>query len=260
MARHKRPGPGPAFAGFDAVLFDLDNTLVDFVEWKTACTNAAIRAMMEAGLRGRFGLLKKRMLALYDEAGWENQRVFDLFLRQVQGKVDERVLACGVAAYRKTKAAAMKPYPMTVETLLELHRRGLKLGIVSDAPRRQAWLRLAELNLVPFFDVVVALDDTGRKKPDGAPFAKAIERLGVPAEKILFVGDIPDCDILGASRAGMRTALAAYGQFRKGESPSDFTLTRISDLVRVIDRAKKGVLATGKKNPAGSAGRGGKRR
>lgn len=227
---------------FLAVLFDLDNTLVDFVEWKIACTDAAIHAMMEAGLPGRFSSNRKKMLALYERVGWENQRVFDLFVRANAGRLDERVLASGVAAYRKTKAAAMRPYPQTVETLLELHRRGLRLGIVSDAPRRQAWLRLAELGLVPFFDWVIALDDTGHKKPHRAPFRKAIEKMNVPAEKILFVGDHPDRDIRGAKRAGMKTALAAYGQYRKGTERPDFRLSKISDLLKIAGdvRAKTG--------------------
>jgi len=109
------------------------------------------------------------------------------------------------------------------------------LGIVSDAPRMQAWLRLAEMNLLEFFDVVVALEDTGREKPSKRPFKKAIKRLGFKAEEILFVGDNPGRDIVGAQRVGMKAALATYGQVMEGKAEPDFVLKKVSDLVRAVE-------------------------
>jgi putative hydrolase of the HAD superfamily len=220
-----------------AVLFDLDNTLVDFMQMKKRCSEAAIRAMAEAGLGMQEAKAKNLLFKMYKEHGIEDQNIFEKFLLKAKGKVDYRVLASGIAAYRRVKAGYLAPYPKVRETLIKLKENGLVLGIVSDAPRLQAWLRLAEMSLTEFFDVVVALEDTGRKKPSKMPFKQAIKRLGFEPGQILFVGDNPNRDIKGAKSVGMLAALAAYGQQVKGKSRPDFVLKEPSDLLKVVKRA-----------------------
>jgi len=217
-----------------AVLFDLDNTLVDFMEMKKRCSQAAVRAMVEAGL----GISEKKatglLFKMYSEHGIEDQNIFEKFLRKVRGEVDYRVLASGIAAYRRVKAGSLVPYPRVRETLIRLKGMGLVLGIVSDAPKMQAWLRLAEMNLAEFFDVVVALEDTGKLKPSKMPFKQALQKLGLEAEEVLFVGDNPERDIKGAKAMGMKTALAKYGQVESGREKPDFVLKEVKDLVKIV--------------------------
>jgi len=93
-----------------AVLFDLDNTLVDFMRFKQRCSEAAIRAMVEAGLGMEEEKAKRILFEMYEEYGIEDQDIFGKFLRKVKGKLDFRVLAAGIAAYRKVKAGYMLPY------------------------------------------------------------------------------------------------------------------------------------------------------
>ena len=222
---------------FKAVLFDLDNTLVDFMRFKRKCSEAAIRAMIEAGLPMEEEKAVSLLFKMYKKYGIENQDIFSKFLCKAQEKVDYRILASGIAAYRRMKAGSMAPYPRVRETLIKLKSFGLKLGIVSDAPRMQAWLRLAEMNLSEFFDVVVALEDTGRLKPSRLPFRQAIKKLGLKPEEILFVGDNPERDIKGAKAMGMKTALAEYGQIVKAKSKPDFVLKEPADLLKVVGKA-----------------------
>ncbi len=219
-----------------AVLFDLDNTLIDFVLFKKQCSKAAIRAMIEAGLGMEEEKASALLFKMYDDFGWEDQRIFERFLKKVSRKVDYRILANGIAAYRRVKTGHLTPYPRIMETLIKLKSKGLILGIVSDAPKMQAWLRLAETNISEFFDVVVALEDTGRLKPSRMPFKQAIKKLGFKPEEILFVGDNPERDIKGAKRVGMKTALAEYGQLIKGKSKPDFILKKPIDLQKVVEK------------------------
>jgi putative hydrolase of the HAD superfamily len=222
-----------------AILFDLDNTLVDFMHFKRQCSVAAIRAMAEAGLGISEEKAGEILFGMYDDFGWEDQRIFERFLRKVQGRIDYRVLASGIAAYRRMKAGSMAPYPRVRETLVKLRSMGLVLGIVSDAPRMQAWLRLAEMSLSEFFDFVVALEDTGRLKPSKLPFRQAIKRLGVKPEEILFVGDNPRKDIRGAKAMGMKTALAEYGQVVKAKANPDFLLKSPADLLAIAEKENR---------------------
>ena len=60
-----------------AIVFDLDNTLVDFMKMKEAAVDAAIEGMIDAGLDLPRESVKARIDAIYQEQGLEYQRVFD---------------------------------------------------------------------------------------------------------------------------------------------------------------------------------------
>ena len=63
-----------------AIIFDLDNTLLDFVKMKQFAVKAAITAMNEAGLGVDEEKAYKDIMDLYMTKGWENQLVFDDYL------------------------------------------------------------------------------------------------------------------------------------------------------------------------------------
>ena len=117
-----------------AVIFDLDNTLVDFMAMKRQAIDAAIQSMIDAGLRFSADQIRGRIDAIYKERGIEFQNVFDQLLYDVFQKVDYKILSAGIIAYRRAREAALVPYPHVTMTLLQLVKRGLKLAVVSDAP------------------------------------------------------------------------------------------------------------------------------
>ena len=162
-----------------AVVFDLDNTLVDFMGMKRQSIDAAVQAMIDAGLDLAADEVKARIDAIYKERGIEFQNVFDQLLYDVFNKVDYKILSAGIIAYRRAREAALVPYPHVYMTFIELLKRGLRLGVVSDAPGREAWLRLCYLNFHHIFHSVVTFDDTGVRKPQEAPFRKVLQLLDV---------------------------------------------------------------------------------
>jgi putative hydrolase of the HAD superfamily len=192
--------------------------------------------MISAGLRTDKRKAWRTLNRLFDRYGIENQRIFDLFLKETTGSVDERLLAAGVVAYRRSKEQQMRPYPGVVPTLRRLRARGLKLAIVTDAPRFQAWSRLFELKLEKYFDFVVALEDTGRKKPSSMPFRAALHRLHVKPSEAVMVGDSVGRDVLGASKLGMRTVLAKYGQVWKEtrRCRADYEISDVRDILLIV--------------------------
>jgi len=219
-----------------AVIFDLDNTLVDFMSMKRQAVSAAIGSMIDAGLRLSPADAQERIDAIYKERGIEFQNVFDQLLYDVFQKVDYKILSAGIIAYRRAREAALVPYPHVNMTLVALVKRGMKLAVVSDAPGREAWLRLCYLNFHHFFDHVVTFDDTGERKPGPAPFRRALELLQVKAGESLMVGDWAERDIVGASKVGMTTVFARYGDtFGTVETNADYEISDISELLSVID-------------------------
>ncbi|HUI28607.1 MAG TPA: TIGR02253 family HAD-type hydrolase [Candidatus Acidoferrales bacterium] len=224
-----------------AVVFDLDNTLVDFMKMKGEAIDAAIRAMIDAGLDLSYDEVKKRIDAIYKEKGIEFQYVFDSLLSDIFDKVDYKILSAGVVAYRRAREAALVPYPHVNMTLYELLKMGMKLAVVSDAPAREAWLRLTYLNMHNIFDVVVTFEDTNERKPHPAPFTLALKKLGVKAVEALMVGDWAERDIIGAKKVGMKTVFARYGDtFDTVISGGDYEANDIQELVGIIKRENSG--------------------
>ncbi|MGE5363602.1 MAG: HAD-IA family hydrolase [Bacteroidota bacterium] len=220
-----------------AIIFDLDNTLVDFMKMKRAAIDAAIPAMIDAGLDITFEEATRTIDDIYLDKGIEYQQVFDLFLQRTLNRIDYKVLASGIVAYRKAREAALIPYPHVYSTLIQLSKRGLKLGIVSDAPIKEAWLRLAFMNFHHLFDAAVTFDETGERKPSPLPFRTILMKLDTQPEESLMVGDWAERDIVGAQKIGMKTAFAKYGDtFNTQSHNADYELNDISELIPIVDK------------------------
>ena len=115
-----------------AIIFDIDNTLIDFMSMKKAASAAAAKAMITAGLKDYPEDLADTLFSFYLGHGIESDDAFEEYLLQEYNAVDYQILAAAVNAYLKEKYLHLKPYPGVVDTLRELKRQGFKLGVVSD--------------------------------------------------------------------------------------------------------------------------------
>ena len=219
------------------VIFDLDNTLLDFMKMKEVAVKSAIKGMIEAGLEIDEAESYDDIVSIYEEFGWENQKVFDVFLNKSIGYVDNKFLAAGIVAYRRAREANLLAYPNVNRTLVGLTKLGIKLAVVSDAPSREAWMRIYYLTLYHFFDAVITFDDSGERKPSSVPFEMALKKLGLKPESSLMIGDWPERDVVGAKKIGMKTAFAVYGDtFGTNNSGADYDVEDISELVTIIKK------------------------
>ena len=218
-----------------AIIFDLDNTLLDFVKMKQFSVKAAITAMNEAGLEVDEKKAYEDIFDLYIERGWENQQVFDDYLNQTVGEVSNKILAAGIVSYRRAKEATLLVYPNVNKTLIQLIKMGINLAVVSDAPSREAWMRLYYLNLHHVFDPVLTFDDTGVRKPSPKPFQMALDYLKIKPNEAIMIGDWPERDVVGAKEIGMKTIFARYGDtFGTVDSGADWDVNNVYEVVNII--------------------------
>ena len=94
----------------NAVIFDLDNTLVDFMAMKRQAVDAAIEAMRDAGLELSADEIRARIDEIYKLKGIEFQNVFDELLYNEFSKIDYKILSSGVIALKCFKYRIMKAY------------------------------------------------------------------------------------------------------------------------------------------------------
>ncbi|MGE5580538.1 MAG: HAD-IA family hydrolase [Bacillota bacterium] len=213
----------------DAVLFDLDGTLLD--------TTAAILA----SLRHTVELFTGKPLDMNQLRPVMGLPLSDIFAALTPHHVEE---AC--AAYVEHNIAVhkdlVKPYPGVNLTIDALTKCGVKRALVTSKRRKTALLGLEIAGLSDAFDAMVCWGDTVKAKPDPEPVLLALKLLGLRESKgkVLFVGDSPWDVRAGKAAApfvpGLKiwTAAVTYGataaDILRKENP-DYILNSITELL-----------------------------
>jgi len=204
----------------DAVLFDLDGTLVDSAPDLAGAVNemrearglaplplARLRPMVGAGARGMVGAALG--VAPGDE-GYEALR--DEFLERYSGRL-----------LRETAIfAAMEP------VLQRLDAVPLAWGIVTNKALRFARPLIMGLALGERAKVLIGGDSTPFSKPHPEPLLEAARRIGVEPARCVYIGD-DHRDVRAGRAAGMATLAAAWGYLGAGEAVADWGADAVID-------------------------------
>lgn len=219
-----------------AVIFDLDNTLVNFWAFKKEASAEAAHAMVGAGLPMSAERAEALIFNIYKTHGVEYQMVFTDVIKpfKFDKGMFERIRDAGIVAYLRKKEQVLRPYDGIIPTLAEL-KKSYRLAVLTDAPREQAHQRLAFTGLGEYFDAVGTFHDTSVMKPGAEPFLHICRKLGVEPAEALMVGDNPARDMKGARDVGMKTCLAKYDPYFEKEGPkADFEIDKPGELLEVV--------------------------
>lgn len=212
----------------DAVLFDLDGTLMDTDD--QAVENLAVR-LQRLGwpwlYRGARRLVMtaetpaNRLMTMLDALG------LDAPLLGLWNWLRSLRCAASEPDYRLMRDA---------KALLDDLKPRYKLAVVTTRGREDAEAFLAQHGLCDIFDVVVTREDTWRLKPHPAPIVQAAKRLGVPVERCVMVGDTT-VDVRSARRAGAKAVALTCGFGTRDElerARADVVLENVSDLSSIL--------------------------
>jgi putative hydrolase of the HAD superfamily len=206
----------PAPEQIEAVLFDLDDTLVDARgSWRAGFVEATAELYAESPSLQALGApeaIYDRYFRRYSEAAhrdagggeWEDRftrQAFELLLA-AHLEPDAATAHRLFEAYVQAIPRHIELFPDAVETLEAVGAR-YPLGLVSNGPGRLQRPKIERFDLERFFVTVVISGEVGVRKPDPAIFALALEGLGVRAEAAVYVGDNPHHDVVGACDSGL---------------------------------------------------------
>jgi phosphoglycolate phosphatase len=190
--------------GFDAVLFDLDGTLVDSRADIALCVNFTLAAL------GRPALAADHVERYVGEGVRQ-------LLEKAAGPLDEpamaRALGVFLPYYLEHCADTTRPYPGAEDLLRTLAPR--PLGLITNKPAAHTQKTLATLGWEPLFKAVLGGDSLPTRKPAPEPLWAALEIMGVKPERALMVGDSP-VDVEAGRAAGVPTVGVWHG-FRSRE-------------------------------------------
>ena len=189
---------------FAAVLFDLDNTLLD--------RDRTFRRFCETFVASFFSGLpadRKRtiieQIVIADRDGYRNKEDMFAELRDALPWSRKPEIAELMEYYRKHYVHSSTLMDSAVELLDRCRGRGLKLGMITNGSNAIQYGKIDKLGLRRHFDYIVVSEEAGVRKPDRRIFEMALSELNVRAEEAVFVGDHPVNDIQGAADVGMQT-------------------------------------------------------
>lgn len=229
--QRRRAAPGLPGPDLEAVLFDLDGTLLDTAP---DLIHAANQLRQEQGLpsledcvygpvvsHGSAAIIERSFNLAMDDPRMQplRQRFLDL--------------------YRESVSRSSRPFDGIPELLEQIEQRGLRWGIVTNKP---GWLTrplLEDLGLAARTACLVTGDTLPCRKPDPAPVRHACELLGLHPSRVVILGDAMR-DVDAGQRAGTATLVALFGYIcaedRPAEWGADGLISHPLDLLTWLDR------------------------
>lgn len=213
----------------DAVLFDLDGTLIDSIESYYRIVEIVLEKM-------KFPVVPRKtilMAAKNDEFNW------DMVLPDVPGCSKKQTAASAwkmiEKVYPEQFLKNVKPFPDTANVIRQLSNHNIKMGIVTSTYKKNIQDKLEILNQAGVSDLietVVSNQDVERKKPFPDPLILCCDRMGFTSDQCVYVGDM-GIDIVAGKAAGMKTfgILTGFETRRElAEEKPDAIIESISDL------------------------------
>jgi phosphoglycolate phosphatase len=210
---------------YQAVLFDLDGTLVDSY---AALTEAVNYARREHGLSD----LSTARIRDFVGDGLETllQRAFEI------ADVPFSVRDAFESRYDEVCCGESRILDDVETTLEELDRLGVAMAVCTNKPTTFSKKILDYLELSRRFRAIVGPDLAGARKPDAQHVLRTLEAAGCSTDQALFVGDMP-IDVEAARNSGIDVAVVTTGSSsyeQLVDARPDHVLGRFSDLLRVV--------------------------
>lgn len=220
------------FKNIEAVLFDLDGTLIDSAPDLGAAADkmrvdrglaplplSCYRPMAGAGARGMISIA----FGLGPEDG-QYDALREEFFSNYESRLTELTYVFN-----------------GVDDLVgDIERLGLKWGVVTNKAKRFTLPLTRSMRLFDRAGTIVAGDTTPHSKPHPAPLLEAARQLGIEPERCLYVGD-DERDIVAGRAAGMATVAAAYGYLGSvgliNEWKADATISSPKELLQLLAMA-----------------------
>ncbi len=241
MSIDERKGGAQFPEVIEGIIFDVDGTLYDQKKLRRAMS---VRLISECLRNPREGLRAIRLIDAYREAHESlREKITD------QLELQQLDIACKETGINREEADRIvrmffQTVPLTYllryrradlpDFLKKAQEQKIKLGIVSDYPAQK---KLEAMEVHQYFNVVLSSTDpeVNRLKPDPKGLQLCMDRLGVHAEKTIYVGDRMDTDAKCAYQANVHPVI--LGAPTRLRFPCTF-IGGISDLSRLIPEVR----------------------
>lgn len=224
----------PRFSQVQAVLFDLDGTLIDSAPNLAAAADtmrvarglpslplAQYRPMAGAGARGLLGV------------------AFGMTPEHADYETLREEFFCN---YERSLTQRTQVFDGVPELLESFASQGVKWGVVTNKSERFTLPLTGAMPLFATAGAIVSGDTTPHAKPHPAPLLEAARRMGVEASRCVYVGD-DERDIVAGLAAGMATVAVTYGYLGAQADTSRWganaTINYVNELLGLLQFSSK---------------------
>lgn len=221
------------------VLFDIDNTLLDFKKCAEESARLAFKdweieykheyfpvflelndyywRMLEDGKISRQELYNKRWVAIFNRLGIKN----------VDGKAFEKDFVKHLYYSHSTIEGA--------HDLLKYLKDKYDLYIASNSSYDEQTGRLRAAGMLEFFNDVFTSEEIGYAKPSKEFFDAIFEQLGNPEkEEVIIIGDSLNADISGGKNYGIKTCWFNFNKIEESENKADYTVNSLEEIKSIL--------------------------
>ncbi|TFG31738.1 HAD family hydrolase [Candidatus Thorarchaeota archaeon] len=203
---------------FDAIIFDLDSTLVDThsypmvaSDWLLTKSNVESTEHKELYLRNLVMRYFNAIQVIVE--GGQYIPPFEIVKAAMANSLedlgyypDQKLVHDATIYFRSLHIEMATPYPGIEKMLENLQNHGLKLGVLSNSFEGNASIILQNFDLQNYFQAIIDCGDVNAYKPMTQPFIKILEILDVEPSRALYVGDEYYADMVGAKTVNLTTA------------------------------------------------------
>ena len=222
----------------NAVIFDLDGTLVNFnLDYKTV--RALVKGyLMNRGVPTEILSLKESVFEMLGKAEiWaRNTGKSEDFLEEIR-----REALATTEGYEVEAAGRTSLFPGVIDTLKALRAMDLKIGLCTINSEKSVNRILERFGIATLFDVTISRNQVKHVKPDPEHLQSALKVLEVSPEVTVVVGDsrvdMQSAKRLGAIAVGLPTGVSSIGQLM--DAGADYLVTSMVDLPLLVERLQK---------------------
>lgn len=196
--------------------FDLDDTLHEFRKASASASSPVFEAIHQHSgisietLRTTYSeILRSKTASAFTEGKTSTEYRRDRFSRLLQAhgsETSDTILERLLDIYKNSLQAALELKPGALSLLQTLKRLDKKIIIITEGPQDAQEWTVQELGIAPYVDILVTTNEVGRSKVDGL-FSIVLEKYGIDAGDIVYVGDNEVRDVVPARSEGLLAVL-----------------------------------------------------
>lgn len=234
-----------------AVIFDFIGTLTELADYSLEKAEDKMFRSLASSYRishknffetyrrahGKYREIRYEQLVEITNAVWISEALNNLGCKTMPQ--DEKISAA-VNIFFVSYLSALRLQSNARLTLRKLSAK-YKLGLITNftyAPVIHASLR--KLKLTSFFNVVLVSEAVGWRKPSPKIFQKALKKLDLKADEVVYVGDTPLEDIQGAKSVGMKTVFMpsqfnSLEDMKKAPCKPEYVIENLIEIIKILN-------------------------
>lgn len=211
----------------DAVIFDLDDTLYDYLEYRHSGFRAVADFLHESEQLPRLELYRQ-ILQIDKQCSPIHPKPFNELISHYgfpRSRLKEMI-----EIYRNHKPA-IRPFPDAIETLISLRSLSVPMFLLTEGTKVSQQTKIEALNIQDFFEEIFILTPPANHKGQPHIFNKVMQVSGAPASRIWVVGDNPKKDFAVPLKIGMPSFHIKRGVYKHHPSPGGcYTLRSLREM------------------------------